>query len=497
MAYTYSSSGNFGLAKPHCQPMNLGFALGRPEEPSSYPFGLAPRTPASRVVFIPGIMGSQLVDRSDNQVLWGDASMLNWLPRIPEWLSRMQQGNGIDQPGSVAPVSLTRIDVPGQRFDINPYSSIVVSLRQQLGNANVLIFPYDWRLSNEFSALRLKRFLEAQWQDAANDPSRRGTIIAHSMGGLVARWYIEQLGGHRFVKRLVTVGTPHHGAPEALKMLLMLGDLSTLTLLLSFIAPILLATPALVILRPLLGALQRMLANFASIYQLMPDFPFVFPSLTATAMEPIATTFQKLAASPDFNQALGRPSAGQSLIRGPRAGQIRNLNNTLRRNVSTLPAFLMQRNVNYIALAGFAHDTVVALRHTTLSNFISLLSRCGDETVPLRSAALPSNHLVRSLFTGSNRKHSDLFDDPAIRRVCLNAVLGLSDLTQGAISAFVAARPTCPPARIFSSALPSPQQVLQTAQRVVTDTTRAAESAIRAGQRAGRRAVQTVEQLIR
>jgi hypothetical protein len=243
-----------------------------------------------------------------------------------------------------------------------------------------------------------------------------------------------------------------------------------------------------------------MLANFASIYQLMPDFPFVFPSLTATAMEPVATTFQKLAASPDFNQALGRPGAGQSLIRGPRAGQIRNLNNTLGRNEPTLPAFLTRHNVTYTALAGFAHDTVIALRHTALSNFISLVSRCGDETVPLRSATLPSNRVVRSLFTGSNRKHGDLFDDPEIRRVCLNAVQGLSNLTQGASSTFVPARPTCPPLRvqtIFSSVLPSPQQVLQTAQRVVADTSRAAGRAIRTGQRAGQRTVQTVERLIR
>ncbi len=37
-------------------------------------------------------------------------------------------------------------------------------------------------------------------------------IVAHSMGGLVARYYIQKLGGDRFIKNLITLGTPHQGA---------------------------------------------------------------------------------------------------------------------------------------------------------------------------------------------------------------------------------------------------------------------------------------------
>jgi triacylglycerol lipase len=36
-------------------------------------------------------------------------------------------------------------------------------------------------------------------------------IIAHSAGGLVARWYIRFLEGHKYVHELITLGTPHHG----------------------------------------------------------------------------------------------------------------------------------------------------------------------------------------------------------------------------------------------------------------------------------------------
>ncbi|MFH1466742.1 MAG: alpha/beta fold hydrolase [Pseudomonadota bacterium] len=41
-------------------------------------------------------------------------------------------------------------------------------------------------------------------------------IVGHSQGGLVARQYIQAHGGHRRVKSLITLGTPHHGTPTAL-----------------------------------------------------------------------------------------------------------------------------------------------------------------------------------------------------------------------------------------------------------------------------------------
>ena len=36
-------------------------------------------------------------------------------------------------------------------------------------------------------------------------------LVGHSMGGLVARVYLYQLGGRTFVKKLITLGSPHEG----------------------------------------------------------------------------------------------------------------------------------------------------------------------------------------------------------------------------------------------------------------------------------------------
>lgn len=40
-------------------------------------------------------------------------------------------------------------------------------------------------------------------------------LIGHSMGGLVARQYVQQLGGHELVDTVVTMGTPHRGTYTA------------------------------------------------------------------------------------------------------------------------------------------------------------------------------------------------------------------------------------------------------------------------------------------
>ncbi len=40
---------------------------------------------------------------------------------------------------------------------------------------------------------------------------REVNIIGHSLGGLVARYYIQKLGGDTYVQNLITLGTPHQG----------------------------------------------------------------------------------------------------------------------------------------------------------------------------------------------------------------------------------------------------------------------------------------------
>jgi hypothetical protein len=40
-------------------------------------------------------------------------------------------------------------------------------------------------------------------------------VVGHSLGGLIARYYVTRLGGDKRVHTLVTLGTPHHGTYNA------------------------------------------------------------------------------------------------------------------------------------------------------------------------------------------------------------------------------------------------------------------------------------------
>jgi triacylglycerol lipase len=49
------------------------------------------------------------------------------------------------------------------------------------------------------------------------------SIIGHSKGGLIGRYYVKRLGGDRRVCNLITLGTPHHGTPTAYLGVMTLG----------------------------------------------------------------------------------------------------------------------------------------------------------------------------------------------------------------------------------------------------------------------------------
>ena len=49
----------------------------------------------------------------------------------------------------------------------------------------------------------------------ARTGSSRVHLVGHSLGGLIARYYVQRLGGDRRVDVLVTLGTPHAGIPAA------------------------------------------------------------------------------------------------------------------------------------------------------------------------------------------------------------------------------------------------------------------------------------------
>lgn len=77
-----------------------------------------------------------------------------------------------------------------------------------------LVLTYDYEnLSTPIAetALDLKKKLEAAGFGATDN--KKLTLLAHSMGGLVSRWFIEREGGNSMIDHLVMCGTPNNGSP--------------------------------------------------------------------------------------------------------------------------------------------------------------------------------------------------------------------------------------------------------------------------------------------
>lgn len=80
---------------------------------------------------------------------------------------------------------------------------------------DLFAFPFNWRKSNVETALLLKQKIDEVKGICACD---KVDLVAHSMGGLVARQYIQSAAYQGDVDQLIFLGTPHLGAPKAYLM---------------------------------------------------------------------------------------------------------------------------------------------------------------------------------------------------------------------------------------------------------------------------------------
>jgi len=92
------------------------------------------------------------------------------------------------------------------------------------------IFVYDWRQDNVKSAQKLGKLIQQIRKDY-HKPDLKVDIIAHSMGGLIARYFIRYgtedvldnndfpvtVAGAKMVRKVILVGTPNLGSVDALQ----------------------------------------------------------------------------------------------------------------------------------------------------------------------------------------------------------------------------------------------------------------------------------------
>jgi hypothetical protein len=145
--------------------------------------------------------------------------------RLPKDIGDDHPGDGVSAVDVLGGVHV----IPGVWSPVVGYRRLVRWLRQrftvdptQAGHAgNLVVFPYDWRLSNRYNARELERVVVPalkRWREAGH-PQARLVFICHSMGGMVVRYFLEVLGGEALCRSLVTMGTPYRGSLSALRYL--------------------------------------------------------------------------------------------------------------------------------------------------------------------------------------------------------------------------------------------------------------------------------------
>lgn len=229
------------------------------------PAGAQPRRPLRDVVILlPGIMGSVL--QKDGRDVWAlsGSAIARGILSLGGSISSLTVGNDSPTAESLGDgISAIRLLpdthlIPGF-WKIDGYTAVsnfITSRFDAQPGGNFFEFPYDWRRDNRVAARKLERqsrqWLQA-WRKSSGHANARLVLVAHSMGGLVSRYFLEVLGGWRDTRMLVTFGTPYRGSLNALDFLAngMRKTLGGFTLV----------------------DISTLLRSFTSVYQLLPIYP--------------------------------------------------------------------------------------------------------------------------------------------------------------------------------------------------------------------------------
>lgn len=194
------------------------------------------------MIVIPGILGTELINSKTGETVWPSAfrTEQEGLPISPN----LEANRDDLVPGRILEtVRLARL-LP----EIYVYRDLLQALRRYAGyrdgdwenpGANgfedtFYLFPYDWRKDNVANARELVRRIE-RLKSKLQRPDLKFNIVAHSMGGLIAR-YASMYGdadlpegdgpikpswaGAAHISKIVMIGVPNEGSTDAFASLL-------------------------------------------------------------------------------------------------------------------------------------------------------------------------------------------------------------------------------------------------------------------------------------
>lgn len=254
----------FLILLPACSPVyhapdlgNLYNKLAQHEDPHRNP-----------ILVIPGLMGSKLVDQDSGETVWGAFGLGQLDPNTPKGARLVALPMAAGQPlrelhdnvESTGALDRVIFNFLGFPLQLKAYYNILQSLGvggyrdEDWGEAGAIDygnrhytcfqFHYDWRRDIIESAKQLDHFIKGKTRYIQEETEKRFgiklrkvkfDIVAHSMGGLVARYYLRYGGadlpedgslpeltwaGARHVDHLILIGTPNAGSLDSLQNLI-------------------------------------------------------------------------------------------------------------------------------------------------------------------------------------------------------------------------------------------------------------------------------------
>jgi pimeloyl-ACP methyl ester carboxylesterase len=201
------------------------------------------RTGKRPLIVIPGILGSQLVNYETGEEVWPSIFRSSndglSLPVSPDLASNRDK--------LVARKIVDTIHLARLAPEVYVYHELLEALKKYGGyhegdwanpgadgdHDTFYVLPYDWRRDNVETARDLVLRLETL-KRKLNRPDLRFNIIAHSMGGLVARYAamygdadlpleaapVPTWAGAAHINKIIMFGTPNEGAMNAFAILL-------------------------------------------------------------------------------------------------------------------------------------------------------------------------------------------------------------------------------------------------------------------------------------
>ncbi|HEX7330703.1 MAG TPA: hypothetical protein VF290_04340 [Pyrinomonadaceae bacterium] len=194
------------------------------------------------VIVIPGVLGSELINSKTGETVWPSAfrTSQEGLPISPNLAANRDDL----VPGKIIEtVKLARL-LP----EVYVYRDLLEALRRYAGyrqgdwenpgpegyQDTFYVFPYDWRQDNVRNARELIRRIDLL-KSRLQRPDLKFNVVAHSMGGLIAR-YAAMYGdadlpagdgpiqptwaGAAHISKIVMIGVPNEGSTDAFATLI-------------------------------------------------------------------------------------------------------------------------------------------------------------------------------------------------------------------------------------------------------------------------------------